>query len=128
MDRVIPKKTWTSKRIITISIVAGIVLLIASSYYFTRGGNKLDVETDRITISEVTKGKFQENIPVNGVVFPQTTIYLDAIEGGRVEEKYVDDGTMMKKESLFSLIQYRSSDDHDEPAKHVYNTLNTNAD
>ena len=28
---------------------------------------------------------------------PLTTIYLDAVEGGRVEEKYVDDGTMMKK-------------------------------
>ncbi len=61
MDRVIQKKKWTRKRIITISDFAGIVLLIAASYYFTRGGNKLDVETDRITISEVTKGKFQEN-------------------------------------------------------------------
>jgi HlyD family secretion protein len=95
VDRVIQKKTWTTKRIITISVIAGIVLLIASSYYFTRGGNKLDVETERITISEVTKGKFQENIPVNGVVLPQTTIYLDAIEGGRVEERFVEDGTIM---------------------------------
>ncbi len=98
MDRVIPKKKWTSKRIITISVIAGIVLLIAVAYYSTKGGNKLDVQTERITISEVTKGKFQENIPVNGVVLPQTTIYLDAIEGGRVEERYVDDGTMMKKD------------------------------
>ena len=98
MDRVIQKKRWTSKRIITISVIAGIVLLIAASYYFTRGGSKLDVDTDRLTVSTVTKGKFQENIPVNGIVLPQTTIYLDAIEGGRVEEKYVDDGTMMKKD------------------------------
>lgn len=97
MDRVIKKKTWTARRIITISIIAGIVLLIAASYYFTSGGSKLNVETERITISEVTKGKFQENIPVNGVVLPQTTIYLDAVEGGRVEEKYVEDGAMMKK-------------------------------
>ncbi len=97
MDRVIQKKTWTTKRIITISVITAIVLLIASSYYFTRGGNKLDVDTERITISEVKKGIFQENIPVNGVVLPQTTIYLDAIEGGRVEERYVDDGAMMKK-------------------------------
>jgi HlyD family secretion protein len=96
VDRVIKKKKWTAKRIITISVIAGIVLLIAASYYFTRGGNKLDVDTERITISEVTKGKFQENIPVNGVVWPLTTIYLDAVEGGRVEQRYVDDGTMMK--------------------------------
>jgi HlyD family secretion protein len=97
VDRIIEKKRWSTKRIVTISIVAGIILLIGASYYFTRGGNKLDVQTDRITISQVTKGKFQENIPVNGVVLPKTTIYLDAIEGGRVEERYVDDGTMMKK-------------------------------
>jgi HlyD family secretion protein len=77
--------------------VAAIILLIAGSYYFTSGASKLNVETDRLTISTVTKGKFQENIPVNGVVLPQTTIYLDAVEGGRVEEKYVDDGTLMKK-------------------------------
>jgi HlyD family secretion protein len=55
------------------------------------------VDLERITVSEVKKGPFQETIPVNGVVRPLTTIYLDAIEGGRVEEKYVDDGTMMKK-------------------------------
>ncbi len=97
MDRVIQKKKWSTKRIITISVIAAIILLIAGSYYFTSGASKLNVETDRLTISEVTKGKFQENIPVNGVVLPQTTIYLDAIEGGRVEERYVDDGTMMTK-------------------------------
>lgn len=97
MDRVIQKKKWTTKKILTISGIAAIVLLIAGSVYYTSGGNKLNVDTERITISEVTKGKFQENIPVNGVVLPQTTIYLDAVEGGRVEEKYVDDGAMMKK-------------------------------
>lgn len=98
MDRIIQKKKWTTKKIITIAVIAAIILLIAGSYYFTSGASKLNVDTDRLTISVVTKGKFQENIPVNGVVLPQTTIYLDAIEGGRVEEKYVDDGTMMKKD------------------------------
>jgi HlyD family secretion protein len=97
VDRVIQKKRWTVKRIITISVIAGIILLIGASWYFTSGGSKLNVDTERITVSTVTKGSFQENIPVNGIVLPQTTIYLDAVEGGRVEEKYVDDGTMMKK-------------------------------
>ena len=98
MDRVIQKKTWTTKRVLTIAGIAAIVLLIAGSIYFTSGGNKLNVQTDRITISEVTKGPFQVTIPVNGVVMPVSTIYLDAMEGGRVEEKYVEDGTVMKKD------------------------------
>ncbi len=97
MDRVIEKKKWTTKKLLTIAGILGIVALLAASYYFTSGGAKLNVDTERITISEVTKGPFQVTIPVNGVVMPITTIYLDAMEGGRVEEKYVEDGAVMKK-------------------------------
>ena len=97
MDRVIVKKKWTSKKILTIAGIAALVALIAGSYYFTSGKSKLNVDTERITISTVSKGNFQEFIPVNGVVLPLTSIYLDAMEGGRVEEKFVDDGAMMKK-------------------------------
>lgn len=81
----------------TIGGIAAVVLLAGASYYFTSGKSKLNVDLDRITISEVKKGPFQEFIPVNGTVMPLTSIYLDALEGGRVEEKYVDDGTVMKK-------------------------------
>lgn len=97
MDRVLPKKTWTSKRILTIAGIAAIVLLIITSYYLTSGKSRVNVDTERITISEVKKSAFQEFIPVNGVVMPVTTIYLDAAEGGRVEEKFVEDGAVMKK-------------------------------
>ena len=77
--------------------IAGIVALIAASYYFTSGNSRLNVETERITISEIKMGTFQESIPVNGIVLPVSTIYLDAAEGGRVEEKFVEDGAVMKK-------------------------------
>ncbi len=97
MDRVIEKKTWNRKRILTILGITGLIALIASSYYFTTGKSRLNVNSERITISAVSKGAFQERIPVNGVVLPITTIYLDAIESGRVEEKYVEDGTYMTK-------------------------------
>ncbi|MEO6221404.1 MAG: efflux transporter periplasmic adaptor subunit, partial [Ginsengibacter sp.] len=97
MDRVIAKKKWSTKRILTIAGITGIILLIVASYYFTSGKSRLNVDTERITISEIKKGSFKEFIPVNGIVLPITTIYLDAIEGGRVEEKYIDDGAVMKK-------------------------------
>lgn len=97
MDRAIPRKKWSKKRILTVASIAAILLLIAASIYFTAGSSKLNVDTGRMTISTITKGPFQESIPVNGVVLPLTTIYLDAQEGGRVEEKYVDDGSIVKK-------------------------------
>jgi HlyD family secretion protein len=96
VDRIIEKKTWSTKRLLTIAGITGIVLLIAGSIYFTSGKSKLDVDTERLTISTITKGPFQENIPVNGVVMPLTTIYLDASDGGRVEQKYVEDGATLK--------------------------------
>ena len=97
MDRVIAKRKWTSKRILTIAGTTGIGLLIVGSYYFTSGKSRLNVDTERITISEVKKGPFQVTIPINGIVLPQTSIYLDAQEGGRVEQKYVEDGTIMQE-------------------------------
>jgi HlyD family secretion protein len=97
MDRKIEKKFWNKKRILTIIGITCLVLLIGSSIYFTSGKSKLNVDVERITISEVRKDSFQETIPVNGVVLPQTTIYLDAVEGGRVEEKYLEDGAFVKK-------------------------------
>lgn len=97
MDRVIQKKKWNSKRILTIVAVVGVVALIFGAWYFTSGNSKLNVELDRITISEVKKGPYKDVIPVNGIVLPVTSIYLDATEGGRVEEKYVEDGAIMKK-------------------------------
>jgi len=97
VDRVVKKKKWNRKRILTITGITALVLLIVLSYLYTSGKSKLNVDLERITVSQVTKGPFQETIPVNGVVLPLTSIYLDAVEGGRVEEKFVDDGTTMKK-------------------------------
>ncbi|HEX8357875.1 MAG TPA: HlyD family efflux transporter periplasmic adaptor subunit [Segetibacter sp.] len=97
MDRVIKKKKWNSKRIATIAGILALIGLITAIFYFTSGKKRLNVDTERITISEIKKGSFQEFIPVNGIVLPVTTIYLDAMEGGRVEEKFVEDGAIMKR-------------------------------
>jgi HlyD family secretion protein len=97
VDIIRKKKTWTTKRLLTIGGITALILLIGGSYYFTSGKSRLNVDTERITISEVSKGSFQETIPRNGVVLPYTSIYLDALEGGRVEEKYVEDGAILKK-------------------------------
>lgn len=60
-------------------------------------GSKLNVETDKITISSVAEGDFQEFIPVTGTILPHTTFYLAAILGGTVENKFVEEGAMLKK-------------------------------
>jgi HlyD family secretion protein len=82
---------------LTIGGILALALLIFASFYFARGGNKLNVDLDRITISEIKQDKFQESIPENGTVLPLTTIYLNTPDGGRVAERYVEDGAILKK-------------------------------
>ncbi|HXJ99157.1 MAG TPA: HlyD family efflux transporter periplasmic adaptor subunit [Gelidibacter sp.] len=97
MDRVIEKKKWNAKRIGIIVFTLLLIGLIAFSFLGTQGGRKLNVDKERLSIFEVKEAVFQEFIPVNGTVLPIRTIYLDASVGGRVEEKYVEDGAVLKK-------------------------------
>jgi len=97
MDVPIEKKRFSNKQITMVVGIFLIITLIVFVVISTGGKSKLNVDKDRISISEVKDGVFQENIPVSGIVLPITTIYLDALEGGRVEEKYVEDGAIMKK-------------------------------
>lgn len=97
MDRPIKQRKWNSKRILTIVGILGIIVLIGASYYYTSGNSRLNVNAERISIFQVKEGVFQEFIPINGSVLPISSIYLDASVGGRVEERYVEDGTHLHK-------------------------------
>jgi len=96
VDIVRKKKKWGAKRLMTIGGILALVLLIFSAFYFTRGGNKLNVDLDRITISEIKRDKFKESIPENGTVMPLNTFYINTTDGGRVTAKYVEDGAILK--------------------------------
>lgn len=104
MDRPIKQKTWNTRRILTLVGIVAIVSLIGASYYFTSGNSKLNVEADRISIVEIKEGTFQEFIPINGTVLPISSIYLDASVGGRVEEKFVEDGAILKKDDAIMRL------------------------
>lgn len=97
MDRPLKKKKWTVKKIVGLSLILAFVFFIVYLFIFGDSSSKLNVELDRITISTVTKGEFQEFIPIIGNVMPIVTVYLDAIEGGRVEEKYLEAGALVKQ-------------------------------
>jgi HlyD family secretion protein len=95
MDRKIEKKIWTKRRIVwgagSVCALLFIVYVIAS----TTAASRLNVDVDRITISQVTRGPFQEYIPIQGTILPIQTFYLDATEGGRVEKRYAEAGSFV---------------------------------
>ena len=94
-NRKLEKKKWPPKRILKFSIVGIFGFTVAYGFLFGDSHSKLNVNTEKTSISTVWKGLFQEFIPVHGTVLPLKTIYLDAVEGGRVEKVFVEAGTLV---------------------------------
>ncbi|MGJ8658291.1 efflux RND transporter periplasmic adaptor subunit [Cellulophaga fucicola] len=62
-------------------------------------------EKDKLSIAEVTQGKFDDYITINGSAAPIATIYMDAYEGGRVTEKLIEEGAMVKKGDIILRLE-----------------------
>ena len=92
MDKIIEKKKWTPKKIIGIAIVATFIVVVFYNIIFGDKSSKLNVQLERIAIEEVREDFFRDYISTPSTVFPIRTIYLDALEGGRVEEIYLEEG------------------------------------
>jgi HlyD family secretion protein len=97
MDRRIKKKRWTLRRVLWGSLGGLFAAAVLYELVFGDHSSRLNVQAERITISTVEVGPFQEFIPLRGTVLPILTIYLDALEGGRVEEVFIEEGTMVLK-------------------------------
>lgn len=97
MDKVIPKKTGLQKKHFGyLAIGIAIVVLIYMAFFADRTST-YKVEKDKLIIETVTQDQFNDYITVPGTVEPISTIFLDAQEGGRVEEKIIEEGSMVKK-------------------------------
>jgi HlyD family secretion protein len=96
MDRKIEKKKWTPKRIAWSAGGLVLVFLIVYVLLSSTSGSTLRIDSNRLTISEVTRGEFQEYITQTGTVSPIRTHYLDATQGGSVIKVFVENGSMVK--------------------------------
>ena len=105
MDKKLEKKFWTVKRIIWIagSTLAGGLLVYQLAFADKR--SKLNVDKEKITVSDVTQGVFDEFIVVSGVVQPIKTYRIDAIEGGYVKEKVIDGGNTVKQGDVILKLE-----------------------
>ncbi len=104
MDRQIKKKKWTPKRIAVLSLAAVFLVFALKVILFDTRDTKLNVNAERLSISTVNKGPFQEFIAVTGTLIPIKTIYLDAVEGGSVDSIYLEAGTFVNRgDSILKL-------------------------
>ena len=104
MDRKVEKKMPFGRKA---GIAAVTILLLAFAWWLVDtllDGRSLSVDSQRIAVSAVTQGTFEDYIPLRGRLMPRSTVYLDAIEGGRVEQVLVEDGTMVKAGDPIAIL------------------------
>lgn len=96
MDRKVEKPRRPYQRL---GIGALVVVVLLVLFWLVReqgAGRSLQVDGNRIVISPVTRGVFEDFIPARAQVTPRKTVFLDSIEGGRVERRLVEDGAMVE--------------------------------
>ncbi len=103
MDRVVVRKR-IDKRILIGGAVAGALLLILLFWLFAPSAGSMTVSRDRLSIATVQSSVFEDFLPVRARVTPLVTVYLDAVEGGRVEKKLVEDGAQVTQGQLLAIL------------------------
>lgn len=89
-------------------IVIGVILLFLGwKIAFGNSATTFRTDKEKLSIAEVSFGKFDDYITINGSVAPISTIYMDAYEGGRVTEKLIEEGAMVKKGDIILKLENR---------------------
>ncbi|MFO7799972.1 efflux RND transporter periplasmic adaptor subunit [Rhodohalobacter sp.] len=96
MDKKIEKKKASPIRIAGYILIVAIVLFILYNYFGNDKGSSVTIDRERVMISEVTEGVFQEFVDVSGTVQPIRTTYLDAVEGGVVQQIFIESGEIVE--------------------------------
>jgi HlyD family secretion protein len=104
MDRIVENKHFIKPKYWGIIIVAVIVFSGAMFLGFSDHTRSMSIEKDKVTVETVFNGQFNDYIQLSGQAAPIKTIFLDAVEGGRVEEILIEEGSMVKKgETILKL-------------------------
>jgi len=74
-----------------------VLTLLAYAWLSDHGSTSFTLDGQRIRTAEVTIGTYEDYIPLRASVEPERTVYLDAIEGGRVERILVEEGAYVEE-------------------------------
>ena len=96
MDRQIEKKSFLRRYAWYIAAAAALAALLVWIVLGT-SANTMTVDASDITISDVTRGKFDDYVRLNGQVLPIQVVQISPEEGGIVREKVVEEGTRVRK-------------------------------
>lgn len=104
MDRAIVRKPWWRRRAAVGAVVLALTVTTAGFALLRFDGNTLRVSASTVTIATVGRGAFDDYVPVRARATPLTTVFLDAVEGGRVEQILVEDGATVRKGQPIAVL------------------------
>ena len=107
MDRILEKKKGIQKKHMLWALGALLVLFLIAQVAFGDHSSVFRAEVDKLSVSSVEDGIFNDYITVIGQVEPITTIYLDAMEGGTVEERFIEEGAIVQKGDVILRLENR---------------------
>jgi len=99
MDRPIKRPKWQSRPVM-IGAGAAVALVLAVLIAVAVNGSSvrtLRVPLTNVTIEPVAQGVFHDFTPLQGKITPKDTLYLDALQGGQVQEVLVQAGDRVVK-------------------------------
>lgn len=96
MDRQIEKKSFLRRYAWYVAAAAALAALLVWIVLGTTAST-MTVDASDITISDVTRGKFDDYVRLNGQVLPIQVVQISPEEGGIVREKVVEEGTRVRK-------------------------------
>jgi len=108
MDKVIEKEKGIQKKHIFWGLGILLIGFLIVKLAFGDHSSVFRAEKDKLSISSVEDGMFNDYITVIGQVEPISTIFLDAEEGGKVEEKLIEEGEMVKKGDI--ILKLKNND------------------
>ncbi len=97
MDKPIAQKKGLKKKHIGFIVLGIAMIVLIYMAFFADRTSTYKVEKDKLIIETIIEDQFNDYITVPGSVEPISTIFLDAQEGGRVEEILIEEGSMVKK-------------------------------
>ena len=96
MDRQIEKKSFLRRYAWYIAAAAALAALLVWIVLGTTAST-MTIDASDITVSDVTRGKFDDYVRLNGQVLPIQVVQISPEEGGIVREKVVEEGTRVRK-------------------------------
>ncbi len=110
MDRPLQRSRWSplhwplGAQVAAATIAIALLGLLAARLIAGAGGRALRIPSEQVVVASVERGVFRDLIPVNASVVPRETVYVDAIDGGRVDRVFVEAGDAVQEgEPLIEL-------------------------